>query len=239
VAKLSDDKQRLETRVLSSATAHSVVKSLIREMELTQTSIDISEASIKCMKDTILKSSNLTSVILMLLSHEVSFAYQQCYLRALTCHYILSKQSNPEPHHFDVLSFASFFSDITLDTTEEMLVSNLSEIDANFSEESRQRIMNHPKDAVEMMKGHPEFNQFISTVMLQANGTLSGEGFIKNPAETLHPLSRIFVVADTFVNFLLDPKKPSSKKEILPLLLEKYPNPSYLKIIEALGQKFN
>jgi hypothetical protein len=98
--------------------------------------------------------------------------------------------------------------------------------------------MAHAKDAVDLLSGHPDANDYIKTVLLQSHGKLNGIGFEDNPSEDLHPLSKVFIVADAFVKILLNPQMPSQKKEILDLVSRRFINPSYQKIIKALEQKF-
>lgn len=239
VSRLEDDELSLYEKLLTSSSAHDTVRSLIRELELSQVSIDISEASIKWMKESIEDSLHLPSTMTKLLSDEVSFAYQFCYLRALLCHHILTYQTWYKKEHLDVLSFASFFSDITLETPEEMLISGLGEIDPTLSEIKKNQILNHARDAALKVKAHPFYTPQIDTVMLQMNGTAEGIGFETNPSEGINPLAKIFIVADAFVRTLLDPKLPTKKKEILSLLKGKYKNPSYQKIIKTLEQKLH
>lgn len=110
--------------------------------------------------------------------------------------------------------------------------------ESNLTDEEKRQVMTHAKDAVALLANHPDANDYIKTVLTQSHGKLDGIGFEDNPGEDLHPLSKVFIVADAFVKVLLNPAMPSSKKDILPILSARYLNPSYQKIIKALEQKF-
>jgi HD-GYP domain-containing protein (c-di-GMP phosphodiesterase class II) len=120
-----------------------------------------------------------------------------------------------------------------------MQISSLKELAlSNLSEEEKQQVMSHAYESVKILEDHPEANDYIRTVLLQSHGRLDGVGLEENPGEDLHPLSKVFIVADQFVKILLNPSLPSKKQDILPLLYARYTNPSYQKIIKALEQKF-
>jgi response regulator RpfG family c-di-GMP phosphodiesterase len=155
------------------------------------------------------------------------------------CQYILSKQSWYQPKHLEVLSFVSFFSDITLKSSEQISVLSDEDLrNTNLDDEARQAVTTHARDAATLLDKHPGANEYIKTVLMQHHGKIDGVGFNDSPGEDLHPLSKVFIVADSFVKILLRPDMPSSKREILPILYAKYTNPSYQKIIKALEQKF-
>jgi HD-GYP domain-containing protein (c-di-GMP phosphodiesterase class II) len=107
-----------------------------------------------------------------------------------------------------------------------------------LSEEEKNAVMNHARDAVKLLETHPLATEYIKTVMLQSHGKEDGVGFEEDPGEGLHPLSKVFIIADNFVKILLNPALPSSKKDILPMLSSRFTGPSYQKIIKALEQKF-
>jgi len=111
-------------------------------------------------------------------------------------------------------------------------------ISRTWTDEEKRQVLSHAKDAVALLTNHPDANDYIKTVLIQSHGKTDGIGFEDNPGEDLHPLSKVFIVADAFVKVLLNPNMPSSKKDILPILSSRYLNPSYQKIIKALEQKF-
>lgn len=239
VEKLEREDLTLEDRILTTANAHEIVRDSIQQMGLDQASVDLSEASINSMVKSVKNSPEVANLLKFLFSNKVSYAYQHCHLLALMCHYVLSKQSWYKQDHLHILSFVSFFSDITLKSHAQMQISSMTELsESNLTDEEKRQVLNHPADAVKLLEDHPEANDYIRTVLLQSHGKLDGIGLEENPGEDLHPLSKVFIIADTFVKILLDPARPSKKQEILPLLYSRFTHPSYQKIIKALEQKF-
>jgi HD-GYP domain-containing protein (c-di-GMP phosphodiesterase class II) len=108
----------------------------------------------------------------------------------------------------------------------------------NLTDEERQQCLHHAADASELLEGHPEASDYIRLVIKQSHGKIDGIGFADDPGEDLHPLSKVFIIADNFIKILLNPQLPSNKTEILPLLEKRFTNESYQKIIRALEQKY-
>lgn len=240
IKKLERDDLSLEERIMTTANGHDIVRDSINMMGLETSTIDLSDASVDSMIKSVKDSPQVASLLKFLFSNKISYAYQHSHLLALLCHYILSKQSWYKPEHLEVLSFVSFFSDITLKSHQQMQISSMEDLaKSNLTSDEKNQVINHARDAVDIIKKHPGATEYIQTVLLQSHGALDGVGLEENPSEDLHPLSRIFIVADTFVKILLNPAMPSTKKDILPVLYERFKNPSYQKIIKALEQKFD
>jgi HD-GYP domain-containing protein (c-di-GMP phosphodiesterase class II) len=239
VQKLERDDLSLEDRILTTANAHEIVRDSIQQLGLDQATVDLSDASINSMIKSVKNSPEIAALLKFLFSNKVTYAYQHCHLLALMCHYVLSKQSWYKPEHLQVLSFVSFFSDVTLKSHQQMQISSMRDLfEANLTDEEKNQAMSHARDAVKILDNHPEANDYIKTVLMQSHGKLDGVGFEENPGEDLHPLSKVFIIADCFIKILLNPALPSKKQDILPILYGRFTNPSYQKIIKALEQKF-
>lgn len=240
VQKLERIDLTLEERILTTANAHEIVRDSIQLMGLDQATIELSEASINSMVKSVRSSPEVANLIKFLFTNKVSYAYQHCHLLALMCHYILSKQSWYREDHLNTLSFVSFFSDITLKSNQQMQITSMKELfEANLGGDEKRAVMNHAAEAVELLNQHPDANDYIKTVLIQSHGKLDGVGFEENPGEDLHPLSKVFIIADTFVKTMLNPALPTRKQDILPIIYARFTNPSYQKITKALEQKFS
>lgn len=239
VQKLEREDLGMEERILTTANAHEIVRDTVQNLGVDDASVELSDASINSMVKSVKNSPEVAELLKFLFSNKVSFAYQHCHLLALMCHYVLSKQSWYRPEHLETLSFVSFFADVTLKSNTQMQISSMHELsESNLTDEEKNQVMNHAKDAVALLNNHPDANDYIKTVLLQSHGRTDGMGFQDNPTEELHPLSKVFIVADYFVKILLNPSMPSSKKDILPILYARFLNPSYQKIIKALESKY-
>ena len=239
VTKLEREDLTLEDRILTTAHSHEIVRDNVQKLGLEEATIELSDASINSMIKSIKDSQEVTALIKFLFSNKVSFAYQHCHLLALMCHYVLSKQSWYKVEHLQILSFVSFFSDITLKSPAQMAIGSMNDLaESNLTDDDRNAVMTHSRDALAILEKHPNVDDYIKTVLLQSHGKMDGVGFEENPSEEIHPLAKVFIISDCFVKILLNPSLPSTKKDILPILYNRFQNPSYQKIIKTLEQKF-
>jgi HD-GYP domain-containing protein (c-di-GMP phosphodiesterase class II) len=239
VQKLERDDLTLEERILTTANAHEIVRDTVNSLGMDQACVELSDTSINSMVKSVKGSPEIAALIKFLFSNKISYAYQHSHLLTLMGHYVLSKQSWYRPEHLEVLSFVSFFADVKLKSNQQIQISSFRELaESNLSDDEKNQLMTHARDAADILQDHPDANDYIRTVLLQSHGKMDGVGFEENPSEELHPLSKIFIIADTFVKILLNPRLPSSKKEILPILFARFTNPSYQKIIKTLELKF-
>lgn len=239
VQKLERDDLTLEERIMATSHGHEIVRDSINNIGLDSSIMDLADASISSMIKSVKNSPQIANLIKFLFSNKISYAYQHSHLLALMSHYVLSKQSWYRQEHLEILSFVSFFSDVTLKSHQQMQIGSMRDLwEANFTDEERAQVLSHAKDAVALLSDHPAADEYIKTVLLQSHGKLDGVGFEDNPGEELHPLTKVFIISDNFVKILLNPAMPKTKKDILPILSARFTNPSYQKIIKALEQKF-
>lgn len=238
VRKLEKEDLGLEERILTTSNAYDIIRESVVQIGFDSASIELSEASINSVMRSVRKSPEVVALIKFLFSNKVSAAYQHSHLQVLMCHYILSKQSWYKAEDLEILTFASFFADITLKSNLQIQISSMKELeDADFTDKERYQVLSHAKDAVILLNNHPDANEVIKTVILESHGKIDGIGFEDNPSEEINPLAKVFIIADNFVKILLNPNMPSHKTEILAILSQRFLNPSYQKIIKALEQK--
>jgi hypothetical protein len=228
-----------EEMIQATSNAHKIVSEFINSSGLDETSIKLSEATIHSIVTSVIYSPEIVSLLKMLLNSRILYAYQACHLQALMCHYILTKQSWYKVKHLETLTFVAFFADVSLHTEAQMQIGSMPELYiSDLTDHEKLIVLEHAKSSQVAVDKHPMMNSYIKTVMTESHGKSNGIGIEENPAESLHVLSKIFIIADNVVKILLNPDMPSTKNEILPLLYQRFSNPSYQKIIKTLEQRF-
>jgi response regulator RpfG family c-di-GMP phosphodiesterase len=134
----------------------------------------------------------------------------------------------------------AFFSDITLKSQLQMKVNSAEDLaSVELSEEEREQVVNHAKDAAAIVKDYPPGTDYLQQNILHHHGSLTGEGFPEQPSNDIDPIAKIFIIADAFVKTLLNPHAPKNKKEILVILYMQFSDEGYQKIIKVLEQKMD
>lgn len=235
--KLENDMPIVD-RLNVNANAYDIVRERIQEVGLNEEIIELSEIGISSMKKAIKENPKLSNLLRHLLSNKIGYAYQKSHLVCVIGNFILSKQKWYEDRHLELFTYASFFSDVTLKTLNQMQINTTEELyESHLSPDERKAVLTHARDAAEIVKTLPEGNEYLELIVTQHQGSEEGVGFPELPSEEIHPIAKVFIVADAFVKTLLSPIGPTNKKDILTLLYTTYTNPSYQKIIQVLEKK--
>jgi HD-GYP domain-containing protein (c-di-GMP phosphodiesterase class II) len=184
------------------------------------------------------ESPKLNNLLSFLFTSKISYAYQHAHMVTVICHYILSKLEISKPAHLDLLSFISFFSDITLKSRTQIEINSLDDLEqSGLDGEEKLAVTYHARDAAKLMQSHPEAPQGIDKLIIQHHGRLDGVGFEANPPEEIHNLIKIYMVADAFVKFALKPGAFKNKGELIDAIKKNFQSESFAKIIKVLESK--
>ena len=239
ISIIEDEEITQEERIFSTSHGHEILADQINKIGLEDHLVHLAESGINAMVQSVRDTPNVSELLKFLFSNKISFAYQQCHLVTLMAQHILSKQNWAEPKHLEMLSFVAFFSDVTLKTTTQMLITSQTELEqSNLDEEEKKAVISHAKDAARLLEKNPEFEKGLKLIIMQHHGNETGVGFNDTPNTEINPLIQVYLVADYFVKILLNPAKPSAKREIIPLLYERFSGDTYQKLIKALEKKF-
>lgn len=230
----------LGDRLATNANAYEIVRERIAEVGLDEAINQLADTCIESMIKTIQESPALATLLKKLFSNKISYAYQHAHLVCVIGDFILSKQTWYEKKHLDLFTLVSFFSDITLRNPKQIRINTTADLLASdLSDEQKQAVLGHAKDAAELIRDYPGHSPAIQDIIMQHQGSMDGHGFPEDPSDEIHPISKVFIVADAFVKIMLDPDMPKNKKEILSILYAQYTNPSYQKIVKVLEQKID
>lgn len=240
IKKLESQNLGIEDRLSLNSTSFDIFKDRINTVGLDEDIQELAQSSIKSMITTIKENPKLSNLLKMLLSSKISYAYQHAHLICVIGDFILSKQSWYEEKHLDIFAYAAFFSDITLRSVSQIKINSNEELaSSDLADDEKEEVKLHAKKASELIVGTPLYTEYLQTVILQHQGSIDGINFPDNPSEEIHPISKVFVIADGFVKLMLDPQGPKNKKDILIILYAQFTNPTYQKIIKVLEQKID
>lgn len=228
----------VEERIVLTSKSYDLVNDQVIKFGIDEATADLSDASITSMVKSVKESPRLNKLLGFLFTSQISYAYQRCHMTSVICHYILSKLEINKPKHLEILSFVSFFSDITLKTRKQIEINSQEQLDsADLSDEDKLAVIYHARDAAKLMGEHPSAPEGIDKILLETHGNANGIGFNDDPPEDLHNLSKIFICADAFVKKILNHQKYKDKQQIIDELYDTYKSPSFQKIIKVLEQK--
>ena len=238
--KLEDQNINLVDRIHTTANSFDVAGDYIRNFGLDDTIIELADASIQSMVESVNQSPKLANLLKLLLSSKISYAYQHAHLVTVIGDFILSKQKWYDKKLLSIFTFVSFFSDITLKSVDQIRVNSQDDLDqSKLDEEEKEEVTYHAIEAANLIKSHPSFSETIGLIVTQHQGSLEGIGFPVEPDKNLHPAAKVFMVADAFVKIMLDPNGPRNKKDILTILYAQFTEESFQHFIKVLEQKID
>ncbi len=165
-----------------------------------------------------------------LVSHSIVLSYFCCGLASL--------MGWTSEITFYILTLASFFHDISLETDALSRIQTLEELQgANppFSMEEMHRFKNHPELNAKLIDELADAPAYVSTIILQHHELPTGKGFPAGlDGSKIHPLAAIFIIAEELVT-LTDRKK--SKVDLMAYLQERanyYGKEPFRKIVDTM-----
>ena len=240
ITKLEQQDLGLEDRLNLNSASYDVVQDHITNIGFDENIAELANTSIKSMITAIKENPQLGSLLKMLLSSRISYAYQHAHLVCVIGNFIMSKQKWYEEKHLDIFSMAAFFSDITLKSITQIRVNSQDDLDrADLTPEEKTAVTNHALDAATLLSGTEFYSDYLFMVIKQHHGSLDGTGFPTDISEEVHPIAKCFIVADAFVKIMLDPKGPKNKKDILSILYAQYSSESFQSIVRVLENKID
>ncbi len=240
IQKLEISSLDIEDRLNVNSVGYDLVADHIENFGIDEGIQDLAKGSIKSMIATTKQAPKLASLLKMLLSSKISYAYQHAHLVCVIGNFILSKQQWYKEKHLEIFATAAFFSDITLKSPEQIRINSDDDAKASKLEQAElDHVNTHAADAAQLIVGTPLYTEYLFAVIQQHQGSMDGIGFPEDPTEDIHPIARVFIVADYFVKLMLDPKAPKNKKDILSIIYARFTQDSYHKITKVLELKIN
>ncbi len=238
IIKKLETKLDITSRLETNDNAFDLVKDHILTAGVTPEISDLAESNIKSMYTLVQEAPSLGDLLKFLFASKISYAYQKAHLVCVIGNHILSKQKGFKEKHLKIFTYLSFFADITLKSNEQMRINSDTELKTSrLSASEKEEVRNHAIDASKVIEDFPHAHQELESILKQQHGTIDGKGFTQDYNENLHPLAKVYMIADAFVKIMLDPSAPKSKREILTILYMQFTEESLQSLIKTLEQQ--
>jgi len=236
------EKQDLPSNVIVDVAAehYGISQNLITQMGITPHCVKLVNSSVKAIAKVVQGHTSLGPLLKLLLNNRGSYAYRHCHLITLFSHRVLNivdwcdeKQFD---QNFEKISFVAFLHDITL--PEDQLVQINNKLDLyklNLSKEKKDLVLNHANTISTIVQTFPKAPSGADIFLRQHHGVSNGIGFADTFVSNLSIHAILFIVVEDFAHHLLNFKENKlTMSEIFIKLYQRYPLPSYRKIVDAL-----
>lgn len=221
-----------------------VVNSFSQNKEVTE---EVAQLAAKCSKvlDEIVKEVPTIKKLLDLLNNSKDgYVYTHSVLCAYISNHIIRNVSWGGESQIEKINFVIFFHDIILAPIYLRYPHLKYEEDLLFSDElsdkDKEIVLSHAKLAAELVVSIKRAPIGVDLLIKQHHGMTNGVGFALDFKDDISPLSKVILVAETFVEEFLkkldeNPSYKLNMGEIMSLLYSKFHRPTYKKIIETLN----
>lgn len=205
--------------------------------------MNIANACSKVMEEVVKDTPSLKALLNVLNSNKNGYIYSHSMLSAYVSSHIIKNVTWGGEAHVEKINFVLFFHDIMLAPIYLKHPDLKYEEDLLFSDQltdkEKEVVLNHARLAAEMMMSHKRSPIGSDLLIKQHHGMTSGVGFALEFKDDISPLSKIVLVAESFIEEFLKEKDENplyqlDVKKIQTTLIEKFKKNTYKKIIETL-----
>ena len=231
-----------EKLALLGESYHVAIKEITR-LGLTTATIQLTEAIITTMIETIEKTPKINNFLVKIVNSPSGFLYQHahmCCTIALSCAKEASLHKE-DKSIFQKIAFASFFQNISL-VEHEDLAKIYDEQDfehKQLTSKEKEKILHHALESQQFIQEYKDIPYGTDILIKHHHGHPDGIGLTHNISQ-LPNLSRIFALSTRFIHIMLFYKEKNIYQPILSILKKQYPDVSALstlKLLEKVLQK--
>jgi len=226
------DKEKLE---LTSSTMD-IVSDELSTRGMSEETIFIAQTGMKTIRKSVENVSSLNKLLNLLLNSKSSYRYRHSLLITYISFHISSNMEWGSPQQREQLAFAAYFHDIALTSDKLAKIHSEKELLKKTGAGTKDfyRAQAHAQIAAEFLKKFPRVPLGVDDIIKQHHGASNGIGFVKTFSNNLFPLAIFFIVAEGYVDILLEHKGKIKSSDITKILFDKYSKFIYKKAITTL-----
>jgi hypothetical protein len=203
---------------------------------------EIASAAARVMGDVAHDSTQLKGLLAILTSNKDGYIFTHSMITSYVSYHLIKNLTWGGEGQVEKINFVLFFHDIflapiylkfpELKYETEILEFNL------LNDKERDIVLNHAKLAAELVVGYKRCPMGADILIKQHHGMKRGKGFIKFYMEDLSPLSKIFLIAEMYVEEFFKSQEvgaaPFNRAAVIPKLISEFKTPSYTKLVQSL-----
>lgn len=243
VMDLTDPKSSTEQMITAQEKSFNFLHHYAALLNFEKSTVDVVETTIESFIEMFKTQKSISSLIQQLITKKSGLPFQGFYLTNLMVHHILKQKQIPQiEQKMSKFIFASLFCDYQQEKKEIYYIkSNAELLQATqhkiLSAEELDGAKNHARKNADYLTTYPEIPMEVLTIIRQHHGSPEGSGFNDEDNPLVHEDSLIFMTANCFIKYFLNPVYKFDKKEILVQMRAKFPYERIKGYIDALAGK--
>lgn len=207
VSKLEDESLTITERIQVTEDAMDFAHNELRTLGINENVMSVSNSAMKSMMRSVKSTPKLADMLAMLQKNSNGHMYKHCIMLNLVSCSIIQKINWATYEFLEKMSFISFFHDIALtdpDWSKIHTIEDFNTIENDLTPAQRRVIMEHALRSAEMIEKEPTVPMGVAQVIKQHHGVLNGIGFTSSFSHNMTPLSIVFIIAEHFVDSILN-----------------------------------
>ena len=232
-----------KSAVTKTGDSFTVSSDLIKTLGITPACVAMVDQTIMNMKNQIVKTDKLGTLLKKLLDNTLSYSYRRSYIICLLSYTLLPKMEwgsgGQQNILLDKISMVSFFHDIYLEEERLLKIMDTEQLKkADLTPRERDLVLNHANRAAMLVQSYPKLPQGVDLIIKQHHGVSNGVGFPEALTASISPMAVFFVVVEDFVTQILALDDHTKVPLVIKQQKERFQLPSYRKVAVEIEQMF-
>ena len=229
----------IEEKLFVVATSTKEIAAELQSTGVTEETIEKAVQNIEQVMEASQQDTQVLSLLKKLMSNSGGYLFKHVQLVTFLTHQMAQNMEWVTAEHEKTLAFMAYFHDILLENDELARIHSDKDLrEANLSEEQKQLVLNHAKEAAQLVQGFSDAPMGVGILISQHHGALDGVGFVDHYSANISSLSLLFIIAEEYARQLLSSEdvKTVNPEQLFMNVKAKFGSKRLAKYIEALEQ---
>lgn len=203
--ELASDKLPETKKIAILSASADMVAAQFQHAGMDEETVKLANASIKAVEKIAESASNVGNLVKQLLDAQGGYRYAHCQLITFLGFHVIKMMGWWGDDQRAILSQASFYHDISLNTDEYARVASAKDAAAlaKGDAEVEELLMAHAQLAARELQTAPEISPEVIRVVIQHHGSPTGRGFATDIAK-LDNLAKTFIISEAWCDYLME-----------------------------------
>lgn len=226
-----DEAQALSANEMSQK----LVQYKLQKIGITAQTTEMAKRNIKNMVQASRKYPKLSQLVKRLTKNKAGYLYKHSQVLMFVCSHLMDNIDWGNDEQKKTINFVAFFHDIALTSDEQAKIHSEAELKtSNLNDQAKKLVNMHAQIAAELVQKFPQAPMGADSIVRQHHGIAHGVGFSQHYSANLSPMTIVFVLAEDFVDYILESGDDIDIHAKIKQMRERYPTQRFQKILDIL-----
>lgn len=235
VSKIKPDALNESENLSANEMGQKLLQYKLDKIGITPETVELAQKSINRMVRSSKKFPKISQLMDRLLKNKSSYLYKHSQILMYVCAHLMENIDWCNEEQKKTLDFVAFFHDIALNSDEMAKIYSEEQLKkSNLGEKEKLLVSRHAQIAAEMVQKFPHAPMGADSIIRQHHGIPHGVGFSEHYGANLSPMTIVFVLAEDFVDHIIESGENLKVEEKIKQMRERYSTQRFKKIIDIL-----